>query len=350
MLLFSLRLLGFGVLLPLRWRVYEKIGLDSIRVRFGGWELFPLDAELQCLQLVDLVLLVLLFPFADVAIVIFWLFVVSLPVDDACDLSSLRMLGGLLRSIILAVDHVAMVLLNIRILLRVDTVPLVKLMILRSHTLTVVGKHLLSNGMRRVNQKVVNIWIQLLVLSLYHSLFLVVLDKVLFNGLFLRDMFQWIMMVSWRFWWVIIFLLSDVKVVCRWLNFISALMVIITEDMPIILTILSAASSNTLGKLILIRLCLKDAGIESLGIGSSTVNTSIIINRFIMNCRRSISDHINSTRRSRLTEDMPGLPTLHGVKAAWVATYVTRALQVFAIVRVVRLVIPTSAIVLSEHL
>ena len=79
---------------------------------------------------------------------------VSLPVDDACDLSSLRMLGGLLRSIILAVDQV---LLNIRIPLRVDTVPLVKLMILRGHTLTVVGKHLLSNGMRRVDQKVVHI-------------------------------------------------------------------------------------------------------------------------------------------------------------------------------------------------
>jgi hypothetical protein len=77
--------------------------------------------------------------------------VVSLPVDDACDLSSLRMLGGLLRSIILAVDQV---LLNIRVLLRVDTVPL---MILRGHTLTVVGKHLLSNGMRRVDQKVVHI-------------------------------------------------------------------------------------------------------------------------------------------------------------------------------------------------
>lgn len=83
--------------------------MQGIRVSFSGWELFTLDAELQCLQLVDLVLLVLLFPFADVAIVIFWLFVVSLAIDDACDLSSLRML----RSIILAVDHVAMVLLNI---------------------------------------------------------------------------------------------------------------------------------------------------------------------------------------------------------------------------------------------
>jgi hypothetical protein len=131
--------------------------MQGIRVRFGGRELFTLDAELQSLQLVDLVFLVLLFPFADIAIVIFWLFVVSLAVDNACDLSPLRMLRGLLRSIILAVDHVAMVLLNIRILLGVDTVPLVMLMILRGHTLMVVGKHLLSNGMRRVDQKVVHI-------------------------------------------------------------------------------------------------------------------------------------------------------------------------------------------------
>ncbi len=117
MLLISLRFLGFGFLLPLRRRIYEKIGLDCvlhrIRVRFSGWELFTLDAELKCLQLVDLILFVLLFPFADVAVVIFWLFVLSLPVDDACGLSTLRMLRGLLGSIILAVFHVTMVLLNI---------------------------------------------------------------------------------------------------------------------------------------------------------------------------------------------------------------------------------------------
>lgn len=112
-------------------------------------------------------------------------------------------------------------------------------------------------------------------------------------------------------------------------------MVIITKDLPIILTILSAGSSKTLGELILIRLCQKDAGIESLGFDFRTVNTSIIINRFVVDSGRSISDHINSTRRSRLTKDMPLLPTLHSIKAAWVATYVTRALQVFAIVRVI---------------
>ena len=52
-------------------------------------------------------------------------------------------------------------------------------------------------------------------LSLYQSLFFVMLDKVLFDSLFLRDMFQWIVMVGWRFWWDKIFLFSDIKVVCR---------------------------------------------------------------------------------------------------------------------------------------
>ena len=117
MLLISLRFLGFGFLLPLRGRIYEKIGLVSvlqgIRVGFSGRELFTLDAELKCLQLVDLILLVLLFPFADVAVVIFWLFVLSLPIDDSCGLPTLKMLRGLLGSIILAVVHVSMVVVTI---------------------------------------------------------------------------------------------------------------------------------------------------------------------------------------------------------------------------------------------
>jgi len=52
-------------------------------------------------------------------------------------------------------------------------------------------------------------------LSLNHSLLFVMLDKALLYGLFLRDMFQWIVMIGWRFWWVKIFPFSDVKVIAR---------------------------------------------------------------------------------------------------------------------------------------
>jgi len=92
--------------------------------------------------------------------------------------------------------------------------PLIMRMALCSCALT-VGKHLLGYGMWWVYQKIVHIRIQLLMLSLYHSLLFVMLDKALLYGLFLRDMFQWIVMIGWRFWWVKIFPLSNVKVIAR---------------------------------------------------------------------------------------------------------------------------------------
>ena len=52
-------------------------------------------------------------------------------------------------------------------------------------------------------------------LSLYQSLLFVMLDKALLDGLFLRDMFQWIVMIGWRFGRVKIFAFSDVKVIAR---------------------------------------------------------------------------------------------------------------------------------------